>query len=57
VVAAVAPIEAGAFGFSLVHALLLPGPFAADNEVTAYLIEGSPGAERLHPLALSPNTP
>ena len=57
VVAAVAPIEARAFGSSLVHALLLPEPFTADNDVTAYLVEGPPGAETLRPLALTPTSP
>jgi Sulfatase len=53
VVAAVAPIEDGGFGHSLVHALLLPEPFAADNEVTAYLVEGPPGDESLRPVAVT----
>jgi hypothetical protein len=53
VVAAVAPIEDGGFGPSLVHALLLPEPFSADNEVTAYLVEGPPGDETLRPLAVT----
>ncbi|MGH9233277.1 MAG: sulfatase-like hydrolase/transferase, partial [Acidimicrobiales bacterium] len=57
VVAAVAPIEARAFGSSLVHALLLPEPFTADNDVTAYLVDGPPGAETLRPLALTPTSP
>jgi hypothetical protein len=57
VVAAVAPIEEGAFGLSLVHALLLPDTVAADNEVTAYLVEGTPGAETLRPLAVTAKSP
>jgi hypothetical protein len=57
VVAAVAPIEAAGFGVPLVHALLLPGPFTVDNDVTAYLVEGPPGAETLRPLALAPTSP
>jgi hypothetical protein len=51
VVAAVAPVEPAAAGADddarIVHALLLPDSFAADNDVTAYLVEGAPGAETL----------
>jgi Sulfatase len=52
VVAAVAPVEGGG-GFPRLHALLLPDPFTADNEVAAYVVEGAPGDETLRPLALT----
>jgi hypothetical protein len=36
-----------------VHALLLPEAFGATNELTAYLVEGVPGAETLRPLTVA----
>ena len=46
-------IQASAFGAPNLHALLLPDPFTADNEVTAYLVDGEPGAETLRPLQVA----
>ncbi len=53
VVAAVAPVAVGGSGDDLlVHALLLPDPFVADNDVNAYVVEGEPGVETLHLLTV-----
>ncbi len=52
-VTAVAPIQTSGFGSPNLHALLLPDPFSAENEVTAYLVEGEPGAETLRPLQVA----
>jgi hypothetical protein len=42
-------------GSSTVHALLWPAPFRDDgSEVTAYVVEGEPGAETLRPLEVGP---
>jgi Sulfatase len=55
VVVATAPVETLSPNLGPgVHALLLPEPFAADNEVTAYLVDGEPGSESLRPLAVTP---
>lgn len=57
VVAAVAPVAVGGSGDDLlVHALLLPDSFAADNDVNAYVVEGDPGAETLHLLTVLAGT-
>jgi hypothetical protein len=56
VVAAVAPaveVTLTADGLRVLHALLMPDSFAADNDVKAYLVDGTPGAETLHPLAVT----
>lgn len=53
VVTGVAPVATNG-GDALVHALLLPDPFAASNDVTAYRVQGEPGAETLHPLEVAP---
>jgi hypothetical protein len=56
-VAAVAPvtqaprIEDG--GGNVVHALLMPDPIEATNDLTAYLVTGPAGAETLRPLAVT----
>ena len=55
-VAPVAPLSASdpAAG-QVVHALLMPDAFEADgNDLTAYLIDGEPGAETLHLLTALP---
>jgi hypothetical protein len=56
VVAAVAPalpVSASAPGEDrVVHALLLPDPFADANDVDAYLVDGEPGSETLHLLTV-----
>ena len=51
-VAAVAPVHAQ-WPRSAIHTLLMPERFGASNELTAYLVEGSPGSETLRPLAVA----
>jgi hypothetical protein len=53
VVSAIAPVESPGFALSVVHAMLLPEPFGAANEITAYVVDGPSGAETLQPLAVT----
>ena len=56
VVSAVAPVvelsSSDPAAGQVVHALLMPDGFEADNDVTAYLVDGEPGAETLHLLTV-----
>ena len=58
VVSAVAPVvqlsSSDPAAGQVVHALLMPDAFEADNDVTAYLVDGGPGAETLHLLTVLP---
>ncbi len=58
VVSAVAPVaslsSSDPTADQIVHALLMPDAFEADNDVTAYQVGGEPGAETLHLLTVLP---
>jgi hypothetical protein len=46
-------LESGTIAGGVAHALLIPDPFRPENDVTAYLVDGAPGSERLSPLTVT----